>query len=347
MDSVKKSINGITITVDKRTMLLGIIMHISNYCKLWKDSGQFDEAENKYLIEEIKIKFSKYRNEKIIKLFDELTEDGDFSFDAPLALFLQLDDSYKTDKLDDYVFTDRLKGNKKIFEFIYGVSEFADKIGFDEYYEEHKDEYEKYVNSMAKAFESYDVGGFFKDYYGMEIHKRFNVNLIPFITRGAFSCDTSDSIFSCLPIYSHSKKENLYDLEGNEKYFLTLPIHEFSHGFVNPLTDNYKLVDENTHLFDDIREEMSKQAYPTDVEIINEHIVRAITARSILYMHNDQEWYDREIERQKEMGFIYIEDIISSLEIYEKNRDKYNSFNDYYPEIIRVIKFKKTDIKKL
>ena len=45
MNSVEKRINGIIITVDKRTILFGIIMHISNYCKLWKDSGWFDEAE--------------------------------------------------------------------------------------------------------------------------------------------------------------------------------------------------------------------------------------------------------------------------------------------------------------
>ena len=225
MNNVEKNINGINITVDKRTILLGIIMHISNYCKLWKDSGQFDEAENKHLIGEINSRFSKYNTEKTINQFDELTANGDFSFDAPFALFLQLNDSYKTTRLDDYVFKDRLKSNNKVYEFIDGLLEFAEKIGFDEYYEEHKDEYEKYVNSMAKAFESYDVGGFFKDYYGMENHKKYNVNLIPFITRCAFSCDTSDSIFSCLPIYPHSKKENLYDLEGNEKYLaLIMPI---------------------------------------------------------------------------------------------------------------------------
>ena len=338
MQSIKKNINGINITVDKRTMLLGIIMHISNYHNKWKDSGQFDDAENKYLIEEINTKFSKYKDDNIIKLFDELTEDGDFSFDAPFNLFLQLDDNYKADKIDDYVFKNRLNSNNQIFEFINGLSDFAQKIGFDEYYEEHKEEFEKYVSSMAKAFELYDVGQFFKDYYGLKSDKEFNVNLVPFITKSALSCDTKDSISSCIPIYPHSKKENLYDLGGNEKYFLTLPIHEFSHGFVNPITEQYKLVDENTNIFDDIREEMSKQFYPSDIEILNEHIVRAITARSILYMHKDQEWYEREIEIQKGMGFIYIDNIIESLESYENNRDKYPNFAKFYPEIINSIK---------
>ena len=346
MNSVAKKINGITVTVDKRTILLGIIMHISNYCKLWRDSGQFDETVNKYLIEEINTEFSKYNNEKTIRQFDELTRNGGFSFDAPFALFLQLDDSYKTDKLDDYVFNVRLNGNKKIFEFIDGLSEFAEKIGFDEYYEKHKKEYENYVNNMAKAFELYGIDQFFDNYYGIENHKNLNVNLIPLITNCAFFCDTKESMFSCIPSYSHSEKENLYDFDENEKYYFSNIIHEFSHGFVNPITDKYKLVDKNTHLFDDIKEEMSKQAYPTDIQIINEHIVRAITARSILYIYKDQERYDRTIEKQKEMGFVYIDNIIESLEIYENNRDMYNNFNDYYPEIIKAIKFKKNDNKQ-
>jgi len=344
MQSIEKNINGINITVDKRTMLLGIIMHISNYHNLWKDSGQFDEAENKYLIEEINTKFSKYKDDNTIKLFDELTEDGGFSFDAPFDLFLQLDDSFKTDKIDDYVFKDRLKSNNKVFEFIDGLLDFAEKIGFDEYYKEHKVEYEKYVSSMAKAFELYDVGGFFKDYYGLKSDKEFNVNLVPFITRHAFSCDIDDGIYSCISVSSNTTKENLYNLNGAEKYFLTLPIHEFSHGFVNPLTDKYKLVNEETNLFDDIREEMSKQFYPSDIEILNEHIVRAITARSILYMHQDKEWYDREIERQKGMGFIYIKQILEKLEEYENNRDKYPNFEKFYPEIINSIKNYKKEI---
>ena len=341
MDSVKKEVNGITVTVDKRTMLLGIIMHISNYPILWKDSQQFEDSENKYLINEMKNKFNKFKDEDVIKLFDELTADGDFSFDAPLALFLQLDDNYKTDKLDDYVFKDRLNGNNKVFTFIDKLQDFVNKIDFDTFYNEHSSDFQKYVNSMAKAFELYDVGSFFDNYYRMENHKGFNVNLIPFITRNAFSCDTENEIYSCISVSPNATKDNLYNLNGAEKYFLTLPIHEFSHGYVNPLTDKYKLVTEETHLFDDIKEEMAKQAYPTDIEILNEHLVRAITARSILYMHQDQEWYEREIDNQNQMGFIYIENILEKLEEYENNRQQYKSFESFYPKIVNSLKKQK------
>lgn len=346
MDSVKKEVNGITITVDKRTMLLGIIMHISNYPNLWKDTQQFEDSENKYLINEIKEQFDKFKDEDVIKMFDELTADGGFSFDAPLALFLQLDDNYKADKLDDYVFKDRLKSNEKVFTFIDKLQDFANKIDFDAFYTEHSNDFQKYVDSMAKAFELYDVGSFFDNYYRMENHKGFNVNLIPFITRNAFSCDTENEIYSCISVSPNATKDNLYNLNGAEKYFLTLPIHEFSHGYINPLTEKYKLVTEETKLFDDIKEDMAKQAYPTDIEIINEHIVRAITARSILYMHQDQEWYEREINNQKQKGFIYIDNILEQLEEYENNCDKYHIFSDYYPEIIKSLELEKSNNKQ-
>lgn len=342
MDSVKKEVNGITVTVDKRTMLLGIIMHISNYPILWKATQQFEELENKYLINEVKEKFDKFKGEDVIKLFDELTADGGFSFDAPLALFLQLDDNYKADKLDDYVFKDRLNSNNKVFDFVDGLQDFANKINFDNFYKEHINDFQKYVDSMAKAFELYDVGSFFNIYYGLENCKRFIVNLIPYITKNAFSCNVENEIYSCVSVSPNATKDNLYNLNGVEKYFLTLPIHEFSHGYVNPLTDKYKLVTEGTTLFDDIKENMAKQAYPTDIEIINEHIVRAITARSILFFHQDQEWYQREIDNQRQMGFIYIENILEKLEEYENNRELYKTFENFYPEIVNSLNYVKS-----
>ena len=45
------------------------------------------------------------------------------------------------------------------------------------------------------------------------------------------------------------KKDKLYDSKGNEKYLIQTPLHEFSHGYINPLTDEYKLATEKNTPF--------------------------------------------------------------------------------------------------
>ena len=132
-------------------------------------------------------------------------------------------------------------------------------------------------------------------------------------------------------------KDKLYDSEGKEKYILQNPIHEFSHGYVNPITDKYNILNDKTNLFDDIRDNMKKQAYPYDSHIINEHIIRAIESRYIDLMYHDQDWYNKRIENEKELGFIYIDNILNSLIEYENNRDVYKTFDEFYPVIIRNI----------
>jgi hypothetical protein len=80
---------------------------------------------------------------------------------------------------------------------------------------------------------------------------------------------------------------------------------------------------------------MSNQAYSNWETTINEHIVRANTAvmiRSIL----GQTAYENELNRNRERGFKYIDDVVESILYYKENRDVYSTLEDYYPEIMKV-----------
>ncbi len=333
MNSFSKKVGNITITIDYRIELLGIIMHISDYSK--ELPHLFVEHENKFYMDRIKEKFLKYKNEEVVKIFDSLLIKHSFSYDAPYALFYELNEDFECNKLSDYVFKSRLGSDELVYEFISKLKPFAEKINFEEYYNSNKEEYLKYINSIASAFEMYDISKFLFSYYGYGEDKKFFVNPIAFASDGAFGVMLEDgAIYSSIPVYKNSKRENLFDYTSREKSIVKTSVHEFSHGFVNKINEKYGLIDNDSNIFSNIFEVMKKNAYGSNYSILNEFIIRAIVARYILITYKDEEHYKKEIERTKEWGFIYIDNIIESLIEYENNRDKYKTLDEYFPIMV-------------
>mgnify|MGYP004497783471 CR=1 FL=1 len=336
MQGIIRKVNKINITVDYRTELLGVIMLISEYHNKYAHLF-LNYDNNKFYVDMIIKHFVKYKNEEVIKIFDEIVKKHSFNYDAPFCLFLQLNNQFNTVELDDYTFKNRLQSDNNIYYFISKLDDFSKKINFEDFYNNNKKFYQSWIDNISGAFEKYDISNFFKNYYGYLNEKEFVINLTAFTTNGAYCCNLKDRIVCCFPVFEEMKKDKLYDSSSKEKYILQTPIHEFSHGYVNPITDKYDILNQTTNLFVDIKENMKKQAYPYDTHIINEHIVRGIEARYIYLIYKDKNWYKKRIREEKEIGFKYIDSIIKSLIYYENNRSIYKTFDKYYPLIIENI----------
>lgn len=342
MKSIETRDKNIIATVDYRTELLGIIMWLSDYHNMIPEC--FTLYENKFYVDNIIEKFSEFKNEEVINEFMELVEKHKFNYDAPYALFLQLDEHFKCDKLDDYVFKERLEEDETVYDFIEKLEEFAKRINFEEYYNSNIVTYKKWTNYILECFKKGNVLAFYENYFG-KFNNEFYLNLIPFASDGSFSSSIGNKIYDMNPVTGDMKKESLFERDRYENV-IGAPIHEFLHGFIDPITEKKGLLNFNTNLFDNLNEEMSKQGYPTDVEIINEHLVRAIQIRYILNEHNDTKWAEYVTSMEENSGFIYIRDILENLEEFERNREIYKKFEDYYPKIITYLQNKIKNKKK-
>lgn len=332
VDSVKKKLGNITVEVDYRTELLGVIQLLSDYHNDFPNL--FQKYANKYYVDRINDKFLKYKDDEVITMFNELYKKHRFCYDGPITMFLELDEHLKCNKLSDYVLNQRLNGDIKVYELIYKLEDFAKRIEFDKYYLSNKEEYEKYIESQSKPFEMYDVPKFLKSYYGYEVDgTEFFINMIPFMTNGAYGSTVGNKIYSSITINENSKEDNLYDTKEREKYFTTTPVHEFSHSYVNPITKESKLINEDSNMFDDIKDIMKAKAYTNNETIINEHIIRAINIRYI-DLNFDEKWTQDKLDFERNSGFIYIDNVLSSLKEYEENRDIHKTFDSFYPIII-------------
>ena len=353
--SISVNSEKIEIRVDKRTELLGIIQIISDYRKQYPEL--LEKHGNLDYIEEIESKFSKYKDHKVIKLFNEIVSNNNFGYDAPVSLFLQLNDDFTLDKLDDYPFITRLNSDPRVLELLSLSPDFAREIDFESFYASNEERYKKFLNNIKSQFDGKDIVSFMLDYYGVQTDKKFVVNLIPFQSNANYGTRNGNEIYSNMcGIPDTLSEDGLYPSirqNGNVGY-VSLLYHEFSHSFINPLTDKHSIINDDDQIFSEIFEVMHQQAYGSNRSIINEHLVRATTIR--YRFHDDtrmnkadtNERYNIRTQYERESGFIYIDNILESLVFYENNRDKFETIGEFYPVIIEnmQIKHKETEDKK-
>ncbi len=82
---------------------------------------------------------------------------------------------------------------------------------------------------------------------------------------------------------------------------------------------------------------MDWQAYKNATTVLNESIVRASV---IIYMEENgftAEQVKNEMYDQLGRGFHWIPELVSALKEYTHQRDKYPTFNDFYPEIAKTL----------
>lgn len=126
--------------------------------------------------------------------------------------------------------------------------------------------------------------------------------------------------------------------EGAAEYYRDLVVHEFCHPFITPYIESDKLKTEiakTDSLFvprlDSI---MSKQSYGSWWAFVNEHLVRLGEIRIARAMKTQ----DLDAMRKynvEENGFVLLPEAEELVLEYESNRDKYATFQDFIPTLIK------------
>lgn len=303
------------IRVDRRTELLGILEVISNYRETYPKL--LEEKGNKDYLEDIKRRFGKYNNHEVIKLFNEIVNNNNFGYDAPIQLFLQLNDDFTFSNLEDYPFKTRLNSDPKVLKLLKLLPEFSREISFEDFYKNNTSRYQKYINNVKENLGNIDIISFLNSYYNISNNKKFIVNLMAWQTGVNYGTQNDTEIHTNISVfYNSNNDDNVFSSNNKDMNYAYLLYHEFSHSFINPLTEKYNIISDDNTIFSDIFEKMKELAYKDNDTIINEHIIRALTIRWEYLTNHDEELYNKRIEKEKKRGFIYIESILESLIYY-------------------------------
>ena len=335
LEPIKKNINGMNIMIDPRIELLSVVQFLSSY----DEKYDLITNENFAYKDAVKDYFSKYSKNQVVKTFDKMSSEG-FSFDAPPAAMLYLSNPLEVSQKQEL--TDYLKGRSgegSFKKFTSQLREFSIKSSFDEFYKENKEMYRSILEENAKLLEGASYIDDIEGYYNMK-NNSYNIILAPLFHPGGFGprVKNDSGTYDIYSIQGPTSVENNIPMFGDKESFKYLAWHEFSHSFVNPVTEeNAKEINKYKKLYDPIADVMSKQAYTNWETCVNEHIVRAVTSR-LTYIHNGKDEYEKAVAFEKSRGFYYVEDLIKKLEEFEKNNDNYKDFKEFYPELIEVFK---------
>jgi len=324
----------ILIKVDPRIELICIIQTFT----AWNERGIIKNSTYKQRVIEY---FSKYSDHEAIKLYEEMLKIG-FSYDTLINFMLQLTEPPELRiriPFDEHLIK-RVGGNRELLmKFVHALRKFVKDTEFMKFIELNREFYRKIEESSRRDINVSRIAYVLKDFFGFLKHK--NVIILAPLIRATVGYGAYMSVNGTTEMYAVVGPTSV---EDGQVYFEELAeriaLHEFMHSYVNPLTDKYfeenpESISEMEPLMHPIRERMQAMAYGVLEAMINEHIIRAIEC------FIGERYYGmpaiKELERQEQMGFIYIKHIYKLVEEYYTRRNKV-SFKEYHQKIMELFK---------
>lgn len=311
------------VSIEPKIELLAVVQYIADDPTILRKN--LSEDDQKYS-DDISKYFSKYKDEPVVSLYKEMMKNG-FSYSTPPETMLYVDNNLKLLNnltLPQIAITSS-GGKETLLKFFDLLADFRKKTKFDEFYISHTNFYNNIVSNVKNRIDKIGCIEALINYYGYK-QNSYNFIIEP-LSIGGYAAR----------VPSKDGKFDLYDfmvIPEDDKEFFQLVIHEFGHSYVNPLTEqNINEVNKYKNLFTDIKEDMSKQQYGSWDYCVNEHIIRAVAYRALYSSYGANVSQDY-INRDTANKFIYIEEISEKLKEYESNRDKYPTFNDFYPRLL-------------
>ena len=113
-------------------------------------------------------------------------------------------------------------------------------------------------------------------------------------------------------------------------------VHEFCHSFANPVVEKYmdQLQPAGERLFSAHESAMRMIGYQKWESLMYETAVRACVVSFVRQSIVDPRFMDFVLKSEVGHGFVWTEDMGNFLKRYESNRDKYPTFESFFPEFV-------------
>lgn len=331
------------IGVDPRMELLAIVQYLSNYDSRFHLLTHFNISYKT----DIEKAFHSFRDHQVIKLFEQLSPKR-FNFHAPPAAMLYLSVPPQLEVQipypDDLITS--AGGFEQLGQFLSALRDFAKVSNFMDFYQSQSAFYEAITQQSGTQLVLEDDEAVLETYYGMK-QDGFHVILVPLFHEGGFGPRIErenglTEIYSIIgPSGMNAQGQPTFGEHANLR---SLVWHEFSHSFVNPLTEKYlSEVNQYEALFRPLDRGTIKIAYGSWSGTVSELIVQAITIRLATREFGEAAG-QAHLDDERQRGFIYVDMLVDRLKRYEEQRNRYPTFGDFYLELIKVFAEVKLDL---
>jgi hypothetical protein len=282
--------------------------------------------------------FEPFREHPAVACVDSLVASG-FAFDAPHHLMVHLTpppELLPHGELPAEIVARARGGRESIDACLGHMRAFAVESGFAAFFAAQAEAYDAMAAPARELTASTDYVGQLETYFG-ERQAEYAIVLAPLLA-GNFGPRVRRRdglhIYGIVSPFGVRDGALLFSTEDRLRYLIW---HEFGHSFVNPLAERSGTLDSTSSLLEPIRAKMRQRGYGNWRTAVNEHIIRAVTAR-MEALHFGAERGAMAALREKANGFAYIDSLTTALVGYERQREQYPSLAAYYPELVAVFR---------
>ncbi len=318
--------------VDKRTELLSIVFRLA---------GNFEYNDDIYrsYVTAIHTHFDKYKDHPLIVFATELSNKNGVAFDAVMFMAIQLEQPPSLNPIVPFSskIPERRWGMDNANKFVELLKQFYVDAKCEDFFKNHEELYRIAEQKFVPVYKALDTK-WFELYYGVQPESSLNIIIGLGLGGGNYgpkliSPDGKEKIYAIMGTSSIDSINNPFYLVDN--YLPTL-IHEFNHSYVNHLTKEYEkdFEDSGVKLFKLVKAGMGSQRYTAWQTMMNEALVRASVIRYILKHNPDGNAAKSQLISEFGKGFFWIKELVESLGVYEKNRNKYPTLQSYMPVLV-------------
>ncbi len=320
----------IKIEVDPRVELIGIVFRLAgNY--------EFNQGRIRSYVRDIERQFGDFDDHPAVKLAAQLRSTRRMSCDGPMSLAVHIDRDYRPRKtLEQWPWgLDGRWKKQETIEFLEQLRQFAAETKFNEFYKAHSELYEKGIRSCRAVMAQYDLQTWLGEFFGVE--EMGDLRLVLGFLNGPNNYGprlSAGNIHEKYAIIGMS----LPDADSNPVFRprqLEIVAHEFCHSFANPVVDKYmeQLQPAGEKLYAAKAPAMQGIGYQNWRSLMYESAVRACVARYIRTSF-EPEYLQGYLAKEAGCGFVWTKELSNLLRTYEANRDKYPTFESFFPELM-------------
>lgn len=321
--------------IDQRAEIMSIVFRLAG-------NPEYNDNDASKYVADIHSHFDRFKSDSLISFAKSLRENYGVSYDAVMSIAVNLKYRERTFTLKEgwVPSLDKRWRNESATHFVYLLNAFYTKSDAEKFFADEKPYYNKILNAFNEVLSNFNQSWYYQ-YYDLKPKEKFNIIIDCSNGRENYGASTNSpkegkQIYAIMGSWS-------FDKEGNpifkEDDYLPILIHEFNHSFINPLLDKYKtnkiLKTSATKLLDTMKTEMANQAYGDWETLVNESLVRASVVRYLIANNSTNQKAKQEVVSQINTGFLWMKGLVTLLAVYENNRVKYKTFNDFYPQIIK------------
>jgi hypothetical protein len=240
----------------------------------------------------------------------------------------------------------KMYGKENVLEYIKLCKDFFNDTHFWQFFQEHQARYDKWGDDLKANVDSGKLIKKLQDFYKYDSDIHWYICIDPLNSWGSHAIMTKmlNPQFSNWLVYNTGYFKNDVSIATDPvfefKNFENLVWHEGSHVYINGLLKKYeKEISALGYLYNKDDEGMHRNQISTWAYCFDENMVRSITA-ALYKKHRTPRAYKRQVARETASDFIYVEDLAPFIYDNYLNSDKYKTFAEFFPEIIKFLQTK-------